>query len=301
MSISHAHFYSLSPSVDIRAEWTQEILAHVKTPEYAWYALKHELGKNGKLHLHLIAIREICDSNKNGGAMRPDNYPGYLLRRCPKLNAWCQDNGSKFTHHCCKLTSTACLEYMQKEGDLAYYNLPRDTVEMQPYFADLLANRAHNPDFDKWQGMYMDQHLPMPANPSLVWDFLMREMHLKSSMRIVSDTRKLKERSVALSHYINGQAGDDTTLESNPFEKKRKLDTKPVRVCPRCPFLTPLEPRKQMCDKCRDGMGVHAEGYFQMKGLTQAQIPDSDKQAVADHYNNSYLDDLEQRPLSPWP
>ena len=57
-----------------------EVLASLKT-WCAFYALKHEIGADGKLHVHLGIMLEMCTSATNGGAKTASNLKTFMLKR----------------------------------------------------------------------------------------------------------------------------------------------------------------------------------------------------------------------------
>lgn len=240
----HAHHLDFSFDHDWKATYTAEILRYCeKYP--IWYAAKHELGQNGKLHFHLVVVDEILtklgDSEKDG-ASTASNKKSHLLRRCPILNAMLANHGSRYSvcAHPCK--SDLFIEYMQKEGDLVYYKLPKDIVEMRPYFADLQANKPLSSDYEKWASMYAQDGRQAPATFESVWQFFGEHMYdiakYKGDIKVVADAKKLTERCDAMICYLN------QSVPAMPRKRAEKPTTSKescTSVCTECetPFWNP--------------------------------------------------------------
>ena len=112
----HSFEFHLSVADDIRSSWTQEILAYMKT-ECLWYALKHELGENGKLHLHAALVFEIQTALSNGGAKTTDNLKRALRLRSPTLREYLEENPSRYSIVVAPMKSDEFIaSYMQKEA-----------------------------------------------------------------------------------------------------------------------------------------------------------------------------------------
>jgi len=225
----HAHHLDFSFAFDWRGSWTDEVLDYLK--KYTlWYAAKHETGQNGKVHLHVVMVNEILSNtgSDHDGAMTASNRKAHMLRRCPTIQAFLAEHGSKHSicAHPCR--SDKFIEYMQKEGDLVYHKLPKDIVEMRPYFADLLANKPLSSDYEKWANMYRtDLRAPTPTFEDM-WQFFGEHMYnpaYNGDIKVVADMKKLTERCEAMVHYVNG------TVPSLPKGKqplKRKAPEKYV-------------------------------------------------------------------------
>lgn len=251
----HSFEFHLSVADHIRSSWTQEILAYCKT-ECLWYALKHEEGDNEKLHLHAALVFEIQTATSTGGAKTADNLKRALRLRSPSLRDYLEENPSRYSIVVAPLKSDEFIaSYMQKEGELKYYNLPKDLLELKPYFAELQI-KPINPEYDKWSKMYDADNLEVPATFESVWKFFGRHMNDPSvshdqQIKVVADKKKLSERCEALTHFING------SIPEMPQSKKRKSTDEGVRFCPRCidrdrdaPNI--LRAREQFCDLCKN-------------------------------------------------
>ena len=97
---------------------------------------------------------------------------------------------------------------MQKEGQLQYCKLPKDIVELKPYFADLLSNKPKSSDYEKWYDMYHKDQCLTPATFESMWQFFGEHMFNirkhNGYIKVVSDPKKLRERCEAMLHYVNG-------------------------------------------------------------------------------------------------
>ena len=139
-----------------------------------------------------------------------------------------------------------------------YHNLPKDLIELKPYFAELQI-KPKNPEFHHWAQMYDADQGVVPSTFESVWTFFGHHMyspHIEQDkqIKIVADPKKLTERCHALVCYING------SVPEMPKSQKRKApDDRPsegVRFCPRCiakdkdaPNI--LQPREQYCSGCK--------------------------------------------------
>lgn len=250
----HAHHLDFSFDHDWKATYTAEVLKYCeKYP--IWYAAKHEIGTNGKLHFHLVLVDEILTKLGNtdkDGATTPSNKKAHLLRRCPTIRNMLAEHGSRYSvsSHSCK--SDYFIEYMQKEGDLVYYKLPKDIVEMRPYFADLLANKPLSADYEKWAHMYATDGRPVPATFDDVWLFFDEHMNniqkYNGDIKVVAEENKLVARCDAFIPYLNG--GGRPVPKCRQAGKRKKTDDT-LSVCTECKssFWNPqgIDP----CGACR--------------------------------------------------
>lgn len=251
----HSFEFHLSTPDDIRATWTKEL--HTCCIKYSlWYAIKHEIGESGKLHLHMAFIREIGEKTyaPNAGAMTASNFRRFVLHKCNTLKQYMLDNPSRHALVVTPMKSDFFIaEYLQKEGELQYFYTPRDLLEIRPYFADLLKAKIQNPEYDRWELGYKTDNLQLPATNDSVFAYFHYHMFIANDIKIVSDPKKLKERCIALRHKINKE------VPESPFATKPKNTSSDYefRVCPRCeekdvdaPNL--LRPREQFCDGCKN-------------------------------------------------
>ncbi len=256
----HSFEFHLSTTDDIRGSWTHEIHQFCDT-HLLWFAFKHEKGENGKLHLHLAAVREICDSTTNGGAMTASNFKRFLISKCPTLKSYLAEKGSPHSIVCPPMKSDQFIaEYMQKEGSLKYFKIPRDLFELQPYFADMQAKKAVNPEYDHWEKSYLKEKRPMPVTYDSSFHFMYDHMYLERDMKIVLEPRKLKYRVQHFVQYVNRDAyvAPKLTAPSQGIELDRTNPNSEYhfRTCPRCiakdvdaPNL--LMPKEQFCSGCK--------------------------------------------------
>lgn len=247
----HALELHISFRSHITGTITDEVLKYLDNYTL-WYAIKHELGDNGKVHLHCGLVKEIAvageDINPKAGAVTASNFKRALLRRCPHLQTAANDS-SVFGIVVAPMKSDVLIaEYMQKEGDLKYFNMPADLVELTPYFADLQAKKPKNADYADWAKIYDKEQRPLPATQETVWEFLGHHMYVKNDMKIVADRKKMMERTDALVAFIN--------MEAPPLPStKRKAEEPPERYCkggmPWC-TIEPLAKYRKMCDGCSE-------------------------------------------------
>lgn len=259
----HAFEYTLSTPDEIRGTWTRELVNFCKN-HLLWYKMKHELGENEKLHLHIACVLEIASVHKNGGAQTASNFKRFLLKRCPILSEYLANYGSIHSVVCAPMRSSVFIaEYLNKESlwyfedaPADYQCLPGDLNELRPYFADMQREKQQNPEYDKWEKMYIHEDNIIPATPATVWDFMQYHFHDRNDIKIVADNKKLKERCVALSAHINKEIPD------NPFHSAKKQKTYGSessgfdRICPRCVAKDVDAPnfcgyRQQFCDGCK--------------------------------------------------
>ena len=256
----YAFNYTLSTADDVRASWTQELLLYVDR-NCAWYALKHELGDNDKLHIHCAFVYEIQTSESNGGAKTASNAKRTVMNACPTLKDYLMDNPSRYAVVCSPLKSDEWIAtYLQKEDTLKYFRLPEDLFELKPYFADLQKDKPLNPEYAGWVRMYEEEGRPQPCTYDDIWQFFGEHMHMHrlgfKEIKIVADLRKLKERCIAMVSQVN------CTIPVSRESLLGKRDTLSMgssssRVCPRCiesnydcPNL--LEYRQQYCGRCKN-------------------------------------------------
>ena len=220
----HAHHLDFSFESPFLGTYTDEILAYCKHFPL-WYAFKHELGENGKLHLHLVMVfEEIRRDNdpKKNGSMTASNCKAHVIRNCPTMQAYLAEHGSRHAICAHPCYSDRFIEYMQKEGELKYTKLPADICELQPYFADLLKNKPLSSDFEKWKAMYVKDLRLRPATFDSCWTFFGEHMYAAPyDIKVLSDKVKLDQRADAMVHYLNG------TIPSMLAKRKREAIAPP--------------------------------------------------------------------------
>ncbi len=254
----YAFKYTLSTPDDVRGSWTEEILSYLEA-NTIWFALKHELGENQKLHIHVAFVYEIQTSQSNGGAKTASNVKRTILNYCPKLKEYMLDNPSRYAVTCPPLRSDEWIaSYLQKEDTLKYSKLPSDLVELKPYFADLQKEKPKNPEYDSWLKMYEDDHRPIPTTFEDMWKFFGEHMYMVQpqgkEIKIVADPKKLTERVKAMVCYANGEIPE---MPKSILGKRDASSVGSARFCPRCierDYDAPniLEYRQQFCDRCKN-------------------------------------------------
>ena len=255
----YAYKYTLSTQDDVRGTWTEELLSYVKN-NTLWYALKHELGENYKLHIHLAFVYEIQTNASQGGAKVKSNVLRTIRNHCPTLRDYLETNPSRYAVSCPALTSDEWIaSYLQKEGDLIYSKLPKDLAELKPYFSDLQKDKPKNPEFESWKKMYEDDRRPIPTTFEHMWTFFGEHMYVPQQegkeIKIVADPKKLTERVKAMVCYVNCEVPEMPKSMLGKRGSSSCGDT--VRYCPRCeasdrdvPNI--LEFRQQFCNQCRN-------------------------------------------------
>ena len=237
----HAFEMTISTKDHTTGSMTKELTVYLEN-HTLWYALKHETGENGKVHIHIAIVYEIGDRSDNprAGARTASSAKRTIIRYCPALLAGVSASGG----HAVLVTpmrSDRFIEYLQKEGDLVIFDLPVDLTEIRPYFADLLGKKQENADYTKWGSMYEQAKYPIPVTAKHAWDFF-QDKFASNDIRIVADKKKLMDRCVAFTAHMNRERAP------NPFEEKpqkRPLE----RICPQCK-IEPLQYRKQLCGGC---------------------------------------------------
>lgn len=250
----HAFELTISPRDHTTGSITKELHDYLKN-HTLWYAMKHETGENGKVHIHVGFVFEIGDRSENpkAGARTASSAKRTIIRYSPALSAAVSSSGGHAVL-CTPMRSDRFIEYLQKEGDLQYHDLPLDITELRNYFADLLGKKLENSDYIKWGKMYEDDKYPIPVNPRVAWDFF-QDKFATNEIRIVADKKKLMDRCVAFTAHMNRERAP------NPFEekpKKRPLE----RICPQCE-ITPLQYRKQLCGPCLNENECNRDPKFQ--------------------------------------
>lgn len=261
-SVYHAWEIHLSFAVDITGSWTKELL-HWCTRNALWYAIKHELGENGKVHIHMVIIYEIQTAlgTKSAGAKTKDRVLSQMTFWCPQIKQYLIQYPSPHNIVMAPLKSDELIAtYMQKESELAYKDLPLDLCELKPYFADLQTVKPKNPEYDHWAKLYKDDNCIMPATLESVWNFFGHHMYAECDhpIKILSDPKRLKERVMSTMLYINKVAPDFEMIFGGKRQKLMTHDPKErPRFCPRCqdkdrdaPNI--LEPREQFCAMCKN-------------------------------------------------
>ena len=240
------------------ATFTNELLAYLRD-YFIWYALKHEVGENGKLHVHFACVKEMAKADSEEercpGGITKWNLKQQMLTRCPQLAAYIAAmNTQKFWQVFAPLKSDVFIvSYMQKEGDLVYHRLPKDHLELVPYFSELQKKKKLNTDYETWVADYEnDLRFPKPATFESVWNFFQQKF-LDNEYKILADKKRLEERCDEVLRQLTG------TFVPVPAKRRRTGASDKdssigdgCRFCPRCPEPgTPLAPREQFCQNCK--------------------------------------------------
>lgn len=147
-------------------EIKDELLKMFKEPWVQWYCLKHEIGENGKLHIHFVVIIKILGTRTPAfsGAKCVGNFVTMFKTRCEVLKgavgefrkpAWLMTPmpDTKWLH-----------EYLWKEGDIVYTNMPGDLAELQPYLANVgVFCKAADPTMDRYKTLMIQAGLTKDA------------------------------------------------------------------------------------------------------------------------------------------
>lgn len=241
----HAFEVTISLPGDTTATMTKELSAWLKMYTI-WYAMKHELGENGKLHIHIAAVKEIANTipNPKSGAQTASNFKRKIVNDCSSLTEVKFDPRYSFVVAPMK-SDVFIAEYLQKEGQLVYYDIPKDLSELQPYFADLLKKKDLNPEYTALCKKYLDMSKPMPATIESVWSFL-EQLQIDNEIRIIARPDIQMNKTEALVRQLN--------KSERPIAKKRKNDEAPhaPRICPGC-NMDELPKYRKLCDGCVDG------------------------------------------------
>lgn len=258
----HSFQIHLSLDTDIRGTWTKEFNNWLSCCGL-WYAMKHELGENGKVHIHAVIIYEIQTSTNNGGAKVISRVKSQMKAYSPMLRLYMEEHPSKYALVVQTLKSDELIaEYMQKEEELYVFELPSDLAQLKPYFADMQTAKPKNPEYELWARMYKDENRTMPATPETVWNFFGEHMYVDSKMpiKIVSDPKRLKERVMSTVFFINKEAPDFVTI----FGGTKRLKLSPtITNDPNHPQTTEENytgPRARFCNRCNE---VLVEGRYQ--------------------------------------
>lgn len=265
----HSFQIHISLDTDILGSWTNE-LHEWALNHCLWFAIKHELGDNSKVHIHMIIVYEIQKSTNTGGAKVISRVKSQMRSNCPQLREYLEDNPSRYALVIQTLKSDELIaEYMQKEESLKYFKLPQDLAQLKPYFADMQKDKPKNPEYELWASMYKSDNCEMPATLESVWNFFGHHMYAEcdTPIKILSDPKRLKERVMSTMLFINKTAPDFSTIfggnkrlkvnHSRPNSPRYQTpESQRLRYCPRCPDNRPdkdpepLGVRKQFCDLC---------------------------------------------------
>lgn len=222
----NAFFFTLSTSVDIRGSWTKEILAYAK--KYClWYAIKHETDLQGVVHIHFAGVVEHVDANtpkiKGMGPQNAGNRKDHIIRHCHAVRDYLIRYPSKHAAHCCDLTDSRFLEYMNKQNSLVYHDLPLDIVEIIPYFAPQQVKSKPSNDLEAWKNDFHKRH-PNLAKADVTWDhvkdYSFNAQYVWNTMRVYPPEKEFSKVK-ALIQYITGVP---YTAPIQPPAKKRCVD-----------------------------------------------------------------------------
>ncbi len=264
----HALQFNFSVDIDWLGTWTQELEAWCK--KYTlWYAIKHEKGENGKVHLHAgIVFEKVTNENvalPYVGPRRIDNLKRSLVGDRPQLPQLASYIIGMTTQKyaiviSAMMSSIWICEYLQKEGELEYHRMPKDIIELGPYFSDLLGKKKDlSPELIKWCDLYAKYERPEPATLESCLSMQYEHMTMvpfcvNDPIKAVYDHNKILARAKLMVCSINQTI--DMDLFSGLKRKRNDHPSEQFRVCPRCiekdrdsPNL--LEKREQYCSACK--------------------------------------------------
>ena len=259
----HAHEVTLSFRNDITATITEQLLRYCDNYKI-WYAMKHEHREDGTVHMHIGCVNEIVtngnEDDPKAGAQTNSNMKRQILKRCPAVMAAFVNNHHGIVVAAMK-SSVWIAEYLQKDGDLVYKKLPRDLVELRPYFADLLSKKVANPEYEAWEKVYEDEKWAMPATSETALQFFGHHMYVARDMKIVSDKKRLTERCDAFVCFVNGVAPSHPSKSTSSRETSRACSHCPERIRIHGVGEQQILPKhRKMCDHCYSASGRLAPG-----------------------------------------
>lgn len=211
---------------------TQEVVAFLKS-FCLWYGLKHETRTDGTVHIHAALVFEKSDkhSSRTMGAQRPDNLKRRIKEALPTVKELVAENGPHALQVITMTSDVFVVSYMQKEKEMDYLNLPKDTTELIPYFAELHKKKNVNSNYTKWKTLYAEQKREMPATFDSTVVALQQWMN-NDDTKAIANHRDLAFAASRLMHSLNGTVAEIKDPEET---RKRKLEEKKDRLCPYCP------------------------------------------------------------------
>lgn len=205
---------SLDHSLTIteQVEFVKTIREQVKD---GYYAVVFEEDDNGRLHGHagqIFTWGRTC-SNVKRGSWWKHSYWGPILAE------------NKYGIKIKEMRSDQWIcNYMQKDDCLREHNMPGDFEVLKQYFPDTnTAKKSVNPEFERWERMYIAEERLLPCTRQSVKEFFEHHFFVANDLRICTDPRKLAERCTALGSFIN-KAPLSEMVKISKAEYK-KLDT----------------------------------------------------------------------------
>lgn len=219
----YAHFVTLSgrtlPAqvVDEVLTWTRKHSAH--------HHIVVEFGENGD-HPHVHACI-VFDTGK-----KPSNTKSCLSRTKP-IADWIAQNSKHCINVKAMYNADPIMYYLLKENyaRIVDSRLPDDLADLN-YAWKEKQERDPNAEYSRWKRWYMEMELPLPATEDTVYAMYNDLAFGKNKMKIMPDTRKLKQRCIATAAFINGgesggiYSGLEKTRCQDNADKRQKIEDK---------------------------------------------------------------------------
>lgn len=185
-----------------------------------WYAVVFEEDDNGRLHAHAGQIFQWARTcgNVRRGSWWKHSYWGPILAE------------NKYGIKVKEMQSDHWIaNYMQKDGQLTCCNMPQNFEDVKQYFPDTnTAKKSCNPEFERWERMYVEEKRLLPCTRESVEEFFTDHFYVMNDLRIVTDPKKMCERCYALASFINkaplGKKLTKKEYKSLSFVEKMQYD-----------------------------------------------------------------------------
>ena len=208
----YAFAITLSLSESMSDELCEVFVALCKKAKY--YAIVFEKDDNGRLHAHAGVIY--------GNARTAGNVKsGTFLKNKEIRDAIGEEKTMAYALKVTPMVSDGWIaNYMQKDGLIYEHNLPDTFEDIRTYFPDTAVVRTANPEFERWERMYLEENRPMPCEKEDAEAFFLHHTNVARDLKVVKRRVDMAERVHAFRMFINKEIEPEAAVKT----RKRKRE-----------------------------------------------------------------------------
>jgi len=194
-----AYRYAFAVTLSLSESLTDEVCESFVTmcQKAKYYAIVFEKDENGRLHGHAGIIY--------GNARTAGNVKsGTFLKNKVIRDAIGEERTVAYALKVTPMVSDGWIaNYMQKDGLIHEHNLPDSFEELRTFFPDTAIVRTANPEFERWERMYLEEERPMPCEKEDAESFFLHHTNVARDLKVVKRRVDMAERVHAFRMFIN--------------------------------------------------------------------------------------------------
>lgn len=191
----YAFAVTLSLSESLTDEICESFIALCKKAKY--YAVVFEKDNNGRLHAHAGIIYA---SARTAGNVKS----GTFLKNKVIRDSISEERTTAYAIKVTPMVSDGWIaNYMQKDDLIHEHNLPDSFEDLRSFFPDTAVVRTANPEFERWERMYLEENRPMPCEKEDAEQFFLHHTNVARDLKVVKRRVDMAERVHAFRMFIN--------------------------------------------------------------------------------------------------